>query len=136
MKNLIGFALLSLLFLAGCATPAATGPKVAGTYDGKWSGSDGMAGEFKIALTQGAGGVWNAKVGISYQGDSIPTTMKTIKVEGSKVETVYDFEAEGARSTVKMAGEVVGDVLAGTYEVSNARGRVTATGKWTSTRAK
>ncbi len=126
--------MLSLLFLAGCATPGATGPKVAGDYAGKWSGSDGMAGDVRMNLAQ-AGGAWNAKVVISAQGDTIPTSMDSVTVDQTKVELVYHFEAEGTNSKVTMTGQLQGAVLAGDYQVTSTKNqKVTATGTWSMTR--
>ena len=148
MNKLIGVSVLSLLFLAGCATPSATGPQstggaakaagpqVAGDYAGNWTGSDGMAGEVRLSLKNAGNGLWEATVVISAQGTTVPTTMESVNVDQSKVELLYRFEAEGANSKVKMTGKLEGAVLAGDYQVSSIKKeKVTSTGTWTTTRA-
>lgn len=127
--------MLSILFLAGCATQSAPGPNVAGDYAGTWSGSNGMTGEVRLSLKDSGNGTWDAKVDITAQDEAVPTTVESVKVDQAKVELVFHYEAGGVVSRVKIMGQLNGAVLAGNYQISSSeKGKVTATGTWTATR--
>lgn len=144
MSRLPLLALLTLV-LGGCATaesttsrsgaavPAAARPlepKVAGNYTGQWQSSEGTTGELQLNLRQGANGAWDAVVTVGYDGRTLPTTMQSVTVNQTRIETIYRLGGSSGESTVKMTGELNADQLAGDFQVT-AGGRTTSTGKWT-----
>ena len=135
MKKLIFLALTLAVICATSTFLAAAEPQVAGEYSGSWSGNDGSTGNIDIALVDSVADSWSAEVQLWADGDSIPVTMKSVAIDGSKVEIVFDFRAEGQTSTVKLKGAVTSKFLVGGYEVLNRKGRVSSSGTWTSKRS-
>lgn len=151
---IVSIALLTLAALTGCATssapasaptvaavpaaapiPPAAGSGVAGDYAGKWTSSDGSSGDVKLSLKQTANGKWDATMGVSYQGNTLPSTVDSVSVDQSKVEINYQLEVQGGKSTVTMKADVTGKTLTGDYAVVSSQGRVTTTGTWTASRS-
>ncbi|MEJ6602982.1 MAG: hypothetical protein ACKVI3_10125 [Verrucomicrobiia bacterium] len=135
MKKLIFLALTLAVICATSTSLAAAEPQVTGEYSGSWSSNDGSTGNIDIALVDSVADSWSAEVKLWADGDSIPVTMKSVAIDGSKVEIVFDFRAEGQTSTVKLKGAVTSKFLVGGYEVLNRKGRVSSSGTWTSKRS-
>lgn len=100
--------------------PAAAAPAVkaslVGKYAGTWQSGDGAAGgKLKVAV-KAEGDKWTAEASFTYQDAEIPTKLKSMKVEGAKVELVFEWAVDGNTNASTMRGELTGDKLQGTYE--------------------
>jgi hypothetical protein len=142
MKNLFSPALLALVTAAfifsGCnATPTAPAPHstpavAAGEFNGEWRGQDQSTGALRLKIAPGKEGGWTGSVVFTYGPVDIPTTVKSVRVDGKKVEAVFTWEIEGTSASTKLVGELNGDQLEGTYDSTTGEGA--AAGKWKATR--
>jgi hypothetical protein len=136
MKLLLPLA-LSISLLAGCAmksangscsaTAAATSQKhtsafAAGNYSGQWTGADGATGKLKVDLKSPAGARWEAKVSFTFEGEEVPTTMKSVEVSGDRLRLTYGYDVRGNSGVVTMTGNQSGSSLEGTYQIEGAKG--------------
>ena len=134
MKLLIPCALLclsALVFTTASGADAAVKAPAAGEYAGSWQSSGNAGGKLRLKLKQ-EGAVWSAEASFTYQEADVPTTMKTIKVEGAKVEFVFEWKIQDAAGESKLTGEVSEGKLTGTYESKSSSG--VSNGTWTVTR--
>lgn len=122
-----------LLVLGGyCA-----GRDLAGRYTGEWkSDSSGNGGAIRMTLDAAPDGTWKCEVSFSIEGVDIKTTTHQIKLQDSKLDVSYDFEAPGARLRSHMTGEWNGSVFQGRYETSVIDGGAIDAGTWSASRAK
>ena len=119
---------LILLLLFSSLALAATGP--AGKYSGTWTGATSDGG-IKIELTKPASGDWDANVSFTMGGQEVKCKTASVKVDGSKLELVYDFNL-GAdiqlRSTV--TGTINGEKMEGAYTTRSGDGNTVDQGTW------
>jgi hypothetical protein len=94
---------------------------IAGKFVGKWKSSKDANGELRIKFTQ-ASATWTAEASFFFEGAEIPSKMKEIQVNGSKVHLVFDWEINNTAGQSKLSGELTGDTLQGTYETSGPAG--------------
>lgn len=87
---------------------------IAGTYKGSWSG--GASGDFRIKLEPADNGQWNAEIVFTMGTDEVKTKVKSVKVDGSKLDVVYDFDLQGNALESTVTGELTGKTLEGTYK--------------------
>jgi len=113
-------------------SPAAK-PSLPGQYAGKWKSSTDVTGALRIKIKQESAG-WAAEASFSFEGAEIPTKMKEIQVDGSKVRLIFDWKIQDTVGQSKLSGEVTGDTLQGTYESKTASGESSG-GTWIVTRA-
>ena len=106
-------------------------PALAGEYAGSWKGSNDVTGALRIRLRQDGAG-WVAEAWFTYEGAEVSTKMKSVQVDGSKVEMVFGWEVQGTAAQSKLNGDWTGDKLVGRYESTSAEGA--AQGTWTVTR--
>lgn len=142
MKTPLASAFLVLLgataLWSGCAgieaTPVVTAPKsnLAGEYVGEWHGQDQSTGAVRLKIVGGPNAAWTGSVVFTYGPVDVPTTIKSVRVDGNKVEAVFSWEVEGTAASTKLVGELTGDQMEGSYESTTAEGA--ATGKWKATR--
>jgi hypothetical protein len=122
MRKLILLLLFSSLALAA-ASPA-------GKYSGTWTGATSDGG-IKIELLKPASGDWDANVSFTMGGQEVKCKTASVKVDGSKVELVYDFNL-GAdiqlRSTV--TGTINGEKMEGAYTTRSGDGNTVDQGTW------
>lgn len=117
MHRLTLLLLIPLLFL-----PAA-GDNLGGRYAGEWkSNGSGGTGTFRMALDPRSDGTWKCDVSFTLGGDDIKTTVRTVKVDGSKLEVTYDFELQGNVLRSKVTGQWNGKAFEGQYETTTADG--------------
>ncbi len=107
-------------------------PTIAGEYSGNYKGSNETTGALRIKI-KADGADWIAESMFTFEGTEVPTKMKSIKVEGSKVEIVFGWEVQGTAAQSKLNGEWDGTKIEGKYESSSAEGA--AQGTWSVTRA-
>jgi len=91
----------------------------------------GLASGMPLALTGSTLSAWMVKEGVD-----IKTTTHQIKLQDSKLDVSYDFEAPGARLRSHMTGEWNGSVFQGRYETSVIDGDAIDAGTWSASRAK
>ena len=118
------FALALLLLAAG----------LAGTYKGTWSGSSGASGDMLVTLKQADNGDWKSEVTFSFGGQDVKTKVTSVKVDGSKVTIVYEFDLDGTGLESTITGERNGSTLAGDYHTKAvADGSAVDEGTWKGT---
>lgn len=141
MKKIVSALLLALCFAAATITPAAEtkaaarapAPSLAGEFAGEWMGENGVGGKLKLALKAGKDAAWAMEASFTFDGTVIPTTIKSVKVEGAKLETEFAWDVQGTSASSKLKGELKGEVIEGTYESTTTEGA--GKGTWKVTRA-
>jgi uncharacterized protein involved in outer membrane biogenesis len=147
MNRLLPITVFGLSVLGGARLtaaemkPAAPSPiaavaeksPLAGQFTGKWKSSSERSGELRVKLTQDAAATWSAEASFSYDQKQVPMKMKTVRVDGAKVEMAFDWDVDGTAAQSKLSGELTGDTLKGTYETSGAAGNTSGT--WSVTRS-
>ena len=111
--------------VAGKATAK---PALAGEYAGNWKGKEESTGALRIKLKQDEAAAWAAEAWFTFEGAEVATTMKSIRVEGTKIEMVFGWLIQGTAAQSTLTGEVTGDVLEGKYESTSQEGA--ASGTW------
>jgi hypothetical protein len=112
--------------------PADNSP-VVGRFMGKWKSSSDTTGDLRLTLKQDAAAAWSAEASFSYQDKDVSTTMKTVQIDGTKVQLVFDWQIDGTAGQSKIIGELTGDTLKGTYQTSGAAGN--SSGTWSVSRS-
>ena len=121
--------ILILLAAVLCLVATGAAADVAGTYKGSWSG--GANGDFRLKLEQTPGGEWKADIVFTMGTDEVKTKIKSVKVDGSKVDIVYDFDLQGNALESTVAGELTGKTMEGTYKTKTvADGSPVDEGTW------
>ena len=122
MRSLIVCLVASFLLLAA---------GLAGTYKGTYSGSAGASGDFVVSLTQAENGEWKSEVTFTLGGADVMTKVTSVKVDGSKVTIVYQFDLQGTALESTVTGELSGGALAGDYHTKVvADGSAVDEGTW------
>ena len=107
---------------------------LAGTYKGSYSGSAGASGDIVVTLKQADNGEWQSVVTFGYGGEDIKTKITSVKVDGSKVKIVYEFDLDGNALESTITGELNGSTLAGEYHTrAVADGSAVDEGTWKGT---
>jgi hypothetical protein len=101
---------------------------LAGKYAGTWSGAQ-SSGTIKIALAQ-AKGEWNADVSFTMGDQEVKCKTISVKVDGEKLELVYDFSVSGFEAESTVTGQLKGASLEGTYSTKGADGSHVDDGTW------
>jgi hypothetical protein len=123
MRKLIGLLFMTIMFLAGA--------DLAGDYKGTWSGA--ASGDFHIVLTH-AGDGWKADVSFTMGGDEVHTKMVSVKVDGNKLNLVYQYDLQGTELQSAIVGELKDKKFEGTYKaITVADGSDVDEGTWTVT---
>jgi len=121
-----------LLLVLPCIALLAAG--LAGTYSGTWSGSSGASGDFHISLTPGENGAWKSDVTFTFGGADVNTKVTSVKVDGTKVIIVYQFDLQETRLESTATGQLNGNQLDGTYSTKVvADGSAVDEGTWKTT---
>ena len=119
---------LSILFPVLCLLAADVG--LAGRYAGDWkSNGAGGGGTFSMKL-ESASDVWKCEVSFTIGGADVKTTIRTCKVDQSKLEAVYGFELQGNALQSKITGQWNGKTFEGHYETTAGSDAVDD-GTWT-----
>ena len=131
MKQLLPATLLAFSLCLSPATRAAdtkTAPpsaaaksSVAGQYKGEWKSSAEANGELNIKLKQ-EGATWSAEAMFTFERADVPTKMKSVEIDGTKVVLVFDWEIQGTPGQSRIMGELSGDTLQGTFETKSPEG--------------
>jgi len=127
MRRLIPLLLVSSLALAA-ADPA-------GKYSGTWSGTS-ADGTIKIALAHAEKGEWKAEVSFTLGSEEVDCKTVSVKVDGAKVELVYDFTLSGAQLRSTVTGQLDDSKLEGKYTTTAPDGFGVDEGTWKASREK
>jgi hypothetical protein len=111
MARRILYLILTALLLSALAL---ADEAIQGNYAGDWSGSAGASGMIKI-LVEWESGKPKCTVSFTLAGSEIKTNVTLCKIEGTKIETQYDWDYSGNRVQSTVQGEKKGAGLAGTY---------------------
>jgi hypothetical protein len=122
----------ALIFFLGSFCIFAAG--LAGTYKGTYSGSAGASGDFVVSLTQAENGEWKSEVTFTLGGQDVKTKITSLKVDGTKVTIVYEFDLQGTALESTITGELNAGALAGAYHTKVvADGSAVDEGTWKAT---
>lgn len=125
-------AFLVCAALAVCAAMMAAEPIGEGTYKGKYEGSAGASGDFRITLSRAAEGQWAADVMFALGGQDVKCKVTSIQVSDSKLKVVYTFDLQGTALESAIDGELSGGKLGGKYRTRVAGdGSAVDEGTWT-----
>lgn len=148
MKRLVSSLLiaLSLVIVAGPtaiaaekkkkkadAAAATAKPALAGKFTGEWKGKEDSSGALRITFKQDDAGAWSAEAAFTFEGNEVPVKTKSLKVEGEKVEVVFEWQIQGTNGQSKLTGELKGNKLEGKYDSNVAE--AASSGTWSLTRA-
>jgi hypothetical protein len=100
----------------------------AGTYKGQWNGST-ASGDFHLALEPDGNGGMTAKVGFTMESQEVPCKVLSLKITGSKLSIVYEFDLQGNKLQSAIEGAQKGKSMEGTYKTS-AGDQPVDTGSW------
>lgn len=114
-------------------TAAAAAASLQGKFAGEWKGQEESTGALKLNFKQDAAGAWTAEAAFTFDGAEIPAKTKSIKVEGSKVELVFEWNVQGTSGRSSLKGELKGDTLEGKYDSNVAE--AASSGSWKVKRA-
>ncbi len=122
--------LLALLFLMPAGFAWGADKDLAGTYNGEWSGAS-ASGTLHIELEKNPEGEWKCVVSFTLGGEEVKTKMKSVKVDGSKMEARYEFDLGGTLLQSTLTGELTGKTLEGKYRtVTVSDGSPVDEGTW------
>ncbi len=130
MRSLVVVATVLALTLSAAAAD------LAGTYKGTWSGGQ-ASGEITLTFRSAdGGGTPTANVSFAMGGEEVKCTVTSVKVDGSKVEVVYQFDLGDTKLQSTASGELKGNTLEGTYKTKSlADGSAVDEGTWKATAA-
>ncbi|HTS31774.1 MAG TPA: hypothetical protein VMH81_38155 [Bryobacteraceae bacterium] len=127
---------ITVLFLLLAASAADR--DLAGRYAGQWkSTGSGGEGAIRLNLEPGADGAWKCDVVFTFAGSDVTTTVKSVKLNQSKLEISYDFDLLGNKLRSKTEGQWDGKAFTGHYWTTVADGDTDVDqGEWNATPAK
>jgi hypothetical protein len=97
-------------------------------YKGTWNGPSG-GGDFIVTIKSDGKGGLAADLSFTVGGEAVTGKVASSKVDGAKVEIVYDFDVQGTRLQTSTQGTLTGKTLYGTYK-STAEGQTIDEGTW------
>ncbi len=128
--RLIAFTFIALALIAG-----ATAADLSGTYKGTWTGGQ-ADGDFTLSLRAGDDGATKADVSFTIAGQPVQCNVTSVKVDGSKIVVVYDFDLGDAKLQSTVSGTVNGKTIEGSYTTKSvADGSPVDEGTWKATAA-
>jgi hypothetical protein len=121
-----------VLLVVLCAIAALAQDKLApAVYKGTWAGPSG-GGDFVVTIKNDGKGGLTADLSFTVGGEAAVGKVTSSKVDGAKVEIVYDFDVQGTKLQVSTVGTLSGKTLSGTYK-SSAEGQTVDEGTWKTT---
>jgi hypothetical protein len=129
---LLAFTLPAVLPLGAAeskpAAKAAATATLQGKYAGEWKGQEESTGALKLSFKQDAAGAWTAEAAFTFDGAEIPAKTKSVKIEGAKVELVFEWNVQGTSGRSSLKGELKGDTIEGKYDSNVAE--AASSGSW------
>jgi hypothetical protein len=123
--------LAAVVVAIGVASLPAQDKLGAGTYKGTYTGGAG-GGDLHLTLKADGKGGLTGDVGFTVAGEAVVVKMASMKVDGSKLQMVWEFDLQGAKLQSASEGTLSGKTLTGTYKTS-ADGQVVDEGTWKTT---
>ncbi len=109
---------MAVMAIGVMALPAAADDKLAaGSYKGTYTGGGG-SGDIHLTLKADGKGGLTAEVGFTIEGAEVAGAITTLKINGAKIQLVYDFDLQGAKLQSAIEGTLSGKTLGGTYKTS------------------
>ena len=122
-----------VLFLLVACLAWAADTDLAGAYSGPWSGSGGGSGDIRLKFEQ-VDDKWKAEASFTLGGEEVKCLVKSLKVDGAKVQLQYEFELQGNKLKSNITGQLSGRTLEGKYETSTVPdGGPVDSGTWKAT---
>jgi hypothetical protein len=117
-------------------TASLAAPGMAGKYTGDWkSNGSGNGGAIRFTLEGPKAEIWHSELSFILDGADVPTIMRDVKVNESKIELTYDFDAQGATLRSHIIGDWDGAAFKGKYDTTLGGSPVDA-GTWAAVRDK
>ena len=105
-----------------------------GTYKGTWASGNEGGGDLTMSFSPGDANTIKADVSLNNGGETTKCDVKTVTVEGSKVELVLNYEVNGERYEAMASGVLDGKMLSGTYKTKSlSDGSAVDSGTWKTT---
>ena len=98
-----------------------------GTWTGTWDGAG--TGGFELTLEKGKDGKLAGQVSVTGE-PTYKATLKTLKIEGQKMNASYDFPPDES-AEVTLTAIFDGDTAKGTWVLTQKAGGELASGTWT-----
>ena len=112
---------------------SAAGADFAGTYKGTWTGGQAN-GDITMTLRTSDDGAAKADVSFTIAGQDVKCNVTSVKVDGSKVELVYEFDLGDTKLQSTVSGQVNGKAMEGSYKTKSlADGSAVDEGTWKAT---
>jgi hypothetical protein len=128
--RLFAFTFLALILIAG-----ATAADLSGTYKGTWTGGQ-ADGELTLTLHAGDDGATKADVSFTIAGQPVQCKVTSVKVDGSKLVVVYEFDLGDARLESTVSGTFTDKTIEGSYKTKSVGdGSPVDEGTWKATAA-
>jgi len=121
--------LAGLLFVSAFASAA----DLSGTYKGTWTGGQAN-GDITVTFRSDGGETPKADVSFTIGGQDVKCNVTSVKVDGSKVELVYEFDVGDTKLQSTVSGQVNGKAMEGSYKTKSlADGSAVDEGTWKAT---
>jgi hypothetical protein len=104
-----------IVILLLCAAAVFAEPLTEGTYKGRYEGSSGASGDFRVSLAKTAAGEWSGEVMFLLGGQEVKCTVRSVQVADAKLKMVYSFDLQGTQLESMIEGELSGGKLGGKY---------------------
>ena len=112
MRNFVVLCAAAALVL--CASAA----DFSGTYKGKWTGGQ-ADGDISLTIRTGDGDTPKAEVSFTIAGQDVKCNVTSVKVDGSKIDVVYEFDLGDTKLQSTVSGQLTGKTLEGTYKTKS-----------------
>ena len=120
----------AILVVTVASVLGAAAADFAGTYKGTWTGGQ-ADGEITMTLRSGDDGTTKADVSFTIAGQDVKCNVTSVKVDGSRIEVVYDFDLGDVKLQSTATGQLSGKTLEGTYKTKSlADGSAVDEGTW------
>lgn len=122
--------LASIFLAAACLVSTASAADFSGTFKGTWTGGQAN-GDITMTLRSADGDSVKADVSFTIAGQDVKCNVTSVKVDGSKIEVVYDFDLGDVKLQSTATGQLNGKTLEGSYKTKSlADGSAVDEGTW------
>jgi hypothetical protein len=107
-----------------------------GEFTGEWRAQNQSGGALRLKFIPGSAAALSAHVSFTFEGTVVPTTTKSLKIDGTRIQLVIGWEVDGTAASSQLIGELKNEQLEGTYDSTTNEGAAKGTWKATRTAAK